>query len=80
MTADTLQRAHLEGRRAYFIARIDAFGDYALALWRRANALRAAGKDSHQLDHLALDAEERCYRFSRALIAIENELDEGEDD
>lgn len=78
MTADALQRTHLEARRAYLATQVDALREQALVLWRKAQILRNSGEDSLPLDHLALDAEEACYRITRALLAIEDELDEGE--
>jgi hypothetical protein len=79
VTSDTLHRVHLEARRTYLIARLTVFRDYAFALRSRATTLRAAGNSPLQIEQLALKAEERCYRFNRALLAIEGELDEGHD-
>lgn len=74
MTADLLQRAHLEARRTYLATQVDALRGQALGLWRRAQTVRNTGGDSLPLDHLALDAEEACYRLNRALLAIEGSV------
>lgn len=78
--ADARQRAHLEARRAHLITQVDALREQALDLWRRARAADAAGESSVALSHLAMDAEEACYRINAALLAIDDELGEGEGD
>lgn len=74
--ADARQRAHLEARRVYLSTQVDALRDQALDLWRRARAADAAGENSVPLSHLAMDAEEACYRINVALMAIDDELDD----
>jgi hypothetical protein len=77
--ADARQRTHLEARRVYLISQVNALRDHALELWRQARAAAGAGDTSYTLDHLAMDAEEACFRVNRALLAIDDELGEGED-
>lgn len=76
--ADARQRAHLEARRVYLIGQVNALRDHALELWRQARVAAGAGDTSSTLDHLAMDAEEACFRINRALLAIDDELGEGD--
>lgn len=79
-TPDALQRAQLERRRAHLVDQADALREQALAIWRRAQALRAAGRNPEAAEQRALDAEVACYWVNAALIAIADELGEMEDD
>lgn len=78
--ADTRQRVYLEARRRYFIDQVNTLREQALELWRQARAAVAAGDTSYRLDHLAMEAEEACHRCNRALLAIEDEIGEGDDE
>lgn len=52
----------------------------AQLVWCRTWDASAIGDITYELDHFALDAEQACYRVARAILIIDRELGEGDDE
>jgi hypothetical protein len=77
--ADLQQCAQLRRRRAVLTAQVYDLRARTLQLWRDFQQAQAAGESLHQFDALLNDAEEACYWLDRALMAIDDELCEGDE-
>jgi len=79
---DQAHRAHLERRRAVLAARIDQVRTAALDHWRQAQELQgdpARATDAAAAARMAAQLEDDCHRMVAALLAIDDELGEGEE-